>query len=289
MLYISSLCSSKDKIADAIVELAELGFTNIELTGKTKFYNGIEEDLIGLKDRYKLNYLIHNYFPPQKDDFVLNIATNNRDLKEKTLGLIKQAIALTLKFKENVYSIHPGFRYDLLPELEKGFFIKQNNNPTAEDDFYKTLDFLVRELMPEGFKVAVENLSPQSPTGKYSFLCTPEDIVQFLQYYDKVPNIGVLLDIGHLNIASNYLNFDIHSVLKNLFTVYADRIHEIHLSENDGKADCHNMTPIDSWQIELLYENRKMLNDKPIVLEWHNSAIPLAYERFKIIRKGLLR
>lgn len=59
MIYITSICSSKKKISDAIEELIYLGFRNIELTGNTEFYNDIEKDLFYLKDKYKLNFLIH--------------------------------------------------------------------------------------------------------------------------------------------------------------------------------------------------------------------------------------
>jgi len=287
MVYISSSCSSENRIADSVKELVQLGFTNIELTGRTEFYKGIENDLLDFKEKHGLNYLIHNYFPPQRNDFVLNIATKNADLRKKTLNLIRKATGLTVKFNQNLYSIHPGFRHDLLPEIKEGFFIKQNNESNIMKDFYLMIDILLKEIVPDGFRIAVENLSPKSATDQYSFLCTPEDIKQFLEYYHNRPNVGIVLDLGHLNVASVYLNFNKNKTLTNLLTNYLDRIFEIHISENNGQTDSHKITSIDSWQIKFLYKNKKVLKDKPIVLEWHHSAARLAYERFEMIMDKL--
>lgn len=283
MLYITSLCSPKRRITDGVCELAELGFRNIELTGRTEFYAHIEEGLLDFKKEYKLNFLIHNYFPPQKDNFVLNLATKNPDLREKTLNLIRQAINLSKKFGNNLYTIHPGYRYDLLPKLKEGFFIKESQRSNYKEDFYQTLNKVLDEIIPDGFKIAVENLCPQSSDERYSFLAGPEDIEQFLNYYHDRPNVGILLDFGHLNVASNRLIFDKETIVNNLFVKYPDRIFGIHISENDNQVDYHNISSLDSWQIEFLYKFKEKIRSIPIVLEWHSSANSSTYKRYKII------
>ncbi len=65
------------KIRDSVQELAENGFQNIELSGGTEYYENFERDLIELKGEYNLNYRCHNYFPPPKKPFVLNLASLN--------------------------------------------------------------------------------------------------------------------------------------------------------------------------------------------------------------------
>ena len=79
MIFISTSCIKNNKIRDSVQELAENGFQNIELSGGTKFYENFENDLLELKDRYKLNYRCHNYFPPPKKPFVLNLASLNNE------------------------------------------------------------------------------------------------------------------------------------------------------------------------------------------------------------------
>ncbi len=287
MLYITSLCSKKERIDEAIKELAQLGFKNIELTGKTKFYSGIKKDLFDLKNKYQLNFLIHNYFPPQADEFVLNLASEDAALKEKTLTLIKEAVGLLREFEVELYSIHPGFRKDLSPKLQDGFFANKTETFTRRENFYQMLDFVVKEIVPEGFRIAVENLCPKASTDLYSFVSSPRDIEEFLGFFQDKPNIGILLDFGHLNVTSNYLNFDKAKIAKELFLKYKDRIFEVHLSENDGYKDSHNISSIDSWQIELLAKNKEAIRDIPIVLEWHYAAGPSAYRNFEAIKNKL--
>ena len=74
MIFVSSSCVEHTKIKDSILELASNGFGNIELSGGTEYYENYIEDLLVLKKTFNLRYLIHNYFPPPKEHFVLNLA-----------------------------------------------------------------------------------------------------------------------------------------------------------------------------------------------------------------------
>ncbi len=84
MINVSSACLEHEKIKDSVKELAENGFLNIELSGGTKYYEGYEEDLLRLQEEYNLNYIVHNYFPPPRQDFILNLASLNDDIYQKT-------------------------------------------------------------------------------------------------------------------------------------------------------------------------------------------------------------
>jgi len=89
MLYLSSSCSSKRKIGEALRELIDLGVRNIELSGNLLLYPGWEEEVISLKKKYNLNFLVHNYFPPLEESpgFVMNLAA--REERERILfGLL---------------------------------------------------------------------------------------------------------------------------------------------------------------------------------------------------------
>ena len=149
------------------------------------------------------------------------------------------------------------------------------------------INIIIDKLNTNSFRIAIENLCPIVPPNLHSFIAAPSDIEELLNYYKNRQNIGFLLDLGHLNVAANYFKFDKKKVLNNLFSKYPDKIFELHMSENDGRLDSHKILPIDSWQIEFLTKNREALKDIPIVFEWHYSADPLAYERFKMIQDKL--
>ena len=83
MIYVSSSCLKNKKITQSVQDLADEGYKNIELSGGTTLYEGYVNDLLDLKEKYDLRYLLHNYFPPPKEPFMLNIASLNNELFEK--------------------------------------------------------------------------------------------------------------------------------------------------------------------------------------------------------------
>lgn len=292
-LYISSLSSTKDKVYDSVLELVLLGFKNIELTGGTRYYEKIENDLISLKQEYGTHYLIHNYFPPPKEDFVLNLASAATNIRDKTVKLIINATELSEKLESNLYTMHPGFTRDLVPEMDGMFFkasdSRNRNNKNTKEDFYRTMDFLLSKVVRKDFRIGIENLFPINTIERYSFIVSPDEIFEFLSHYKDRPNVGLLLDLGHLNLASKTLGFDKLSALDEILRNHTNKIFGIHVSENNGATDSHDISLCESWQIEHLHQNRERLKNVPIVMEWHKKANRQAHKMFEAIREKLKR
>jgi len=280
MFYITSLCSSRKHIGQAVCELAELGFKNIELTAGTDYYASIGEELLDLKIKFGLNFLVHNYFPPQKKDFVLNPATQDNITKALTLNLVKESIGLSCSLQSNLYSMHSGFRNELLASLKEGFFVKKSNSPIEKHSFYSLIEHILKTIVPKGFKIAIENLCPRTSLDKYSFLTDVPDIIDFLSYFRNYPNLGVLLDLAHLDVASKRLGLDLYESLEELMLLFGNRIFELHLSQNKGVIDDHRISTIDSWQLDFLVRHDRVFFDVPIVFEWQNAATKRTYETF---------
>ncbi len=95
MIYISSSCVKRSRISESVEILAENGFLNIELSGGTEYYHGITDDLLRLKKKYSLNYLLHNYFPPPSEHFTLNLASAHEDVVSNSFSLINTAVELS--------------------------------------------------------------------------------------------------------------------------------------------------------------------------------------------------
>ena len=113
MIYVSSSCVKYKKIQDSVVALVNHGFKNIELSGGTEYYDGFEDDLLELKARYNLNYICHNYFPPPKCSFVLNLASLDNEIYEKTLNHLVHAIELSKRLDAKKFGFHAGFLVDI--------------------------------------------------------------------------------------------------------------------------------------------------------------------------------
>lgn len=288
MLYITSYCSKSPSITEAVKAFAELGFTNIELTGGTIYDNYCENELWKLKEKYQLHFLLHNFFPPQKNSFVLNLATRDHEVRSLTVNLIEQAIALTQKMSGNLYGIHAGYLYDFAPQKGKdGLFVIKKGGTNSRDHFYETLSHIGDTILPKGFKLAIENAFPAYGENSYSFLTTPEDIFYFMQFCERYPDIGILLDFGHLNVASYYCGFDKRPFLDKLFSDYPHKIFEVHMSQNNGVRDAHEISLKDSFEIRFVLEHFHFFQNIPIVLEWHQELSNAVFHDYQEIKSFL--
>ena len=102
----------KKKIRDSVLILANEGYKNIELSGGTNYYDEYVDDLLQLKKEYNLNYLIHNYFPPPKKHIVINFASLNDDVYEKSIKHAYRTIELAKILSVRKIGFHAGFLID---------------------------------------------------------------------------------------------------------------------------------------------------------------------------------
>jgi len=234
MIFVSSSCVKADKIKDAVLRLAQNGFNNIELSGGTNYYSGFEDDLVQLKEEYNLNYLIHNYFPPPQEHFVLNLASVNEEILSNTLQHCKRAINLSEKLGIVKYGVHAGFLID--PRVnELGKRISSHaltNRDEAITIFCKAYSEL--KEYSKTVKIYIENNVVSQKNfqsfGLNPFLLTDYDsYIELKQYF----NFNLLLDLAHLKVSCNTLGLDFHSQSIKLSAV-SDYIH---ISDNEGKED----------------------------------------------------
>jgi len=287
LIYITSLCSSKDNIKEAVSELINLGYKNIELTGNTKYYPGLEKDIIFLKKKHNLNLLVHNYFPPKSSEFILNLGTGNPDYLKASFNFVRDAIGFSRLLGNKSYSVHCGYHYDVRPGmLEDGSFTKIENTENSKAAFYKTIEKIMSELVGNDFTLAIENLCPRSKTDLYSMINSADDIIEYLEFSQQWKNLGLLLDMSHLNRSSSVLGFDLMKVLNEIFYKYPEKVFEIHLSGGSSFMDSHKVSNENSWHIQYLMSKMPFLNKIPIVFEWQYSANAETFKNYEKILKS---
>ncbi len=287
MIFLSSSSSKKQRIIESIKELVGHGIKNIELSGGTTYYNSIVDDIVCLREKYGLNYLIHNYFPPPKIDFVLNIISPLREIREKSFSFIEYSLKLCSKLNIPFYSFHAGYTKNLIPVRVGGYFIPDESKAYRKIDssskFLDTVEQIAKIAKSCNCKIAVENLFPINETENFSMMCAPNEILSFLKHFKENESVGLLLDLGHLNVAANYMNFDKCEIAENLIKNYSNKIFGIHVSENNGKKDEHRILNINSWQVETLSNNRTQVKGKPITIEWFNEDENSDFAQIKTI------
>jgi hypothetical protein len=64
---------------------------NIELSGGP-YEKNVYDKLIDIKKSFNINFLIHNYFPVPKNPFVINLASFNKVIEQKSINQILNSI-----------------------------------------------------------------------------------------------------------------------------------------------------------------------------------------------------
>lgn len=236
MIFVSSSAIKTKRIDEAVKTLSDEGFKNIELSGGTEYYSGYAEDLYNLKEEYDLNLLLHNYFPPPKKHFVLNIASLNDEIYHMSMDHIKKAIDLSVHLEADKYAFHSGFLIDISLN-EVGKVISNNtlfDRNKAMYRFIDSVDELLRyangevKLYIENNVVSLANYESFNRMNPFFFTYADE-------YFEikKETMIQPLIDMAHLFVSSRTLGKNFEQEFDLLF----DETDYIHLSANDGTAD----------------------------------------------------
>lgn len=225
---------------DRILEIyQDYDIKNVELGPSTTYIKNPLEILT----KYDFNYIVHNYFPPSKHPLILNISSPNKKIRKKTIEYVINCINFCKKINSNIYSIHAGFLID--PSLHKNKFVFKNTNRISRLEAIKnmieTLSIIFHKI-DGSVKIAVENNTYDNNLAKYVLLSDPEEIISFIKNINL--ELGLLLDVGHLNTFCHYNNKNTFSNIKKI-TTEIDVI-EYHIHYNDGRKDTHETLDLNS-------------------------------------------
>lgn len=280
MIYVSSACLKHDKIKDTVDELARNGFKNIELSGGTKYYEGYEEDLFELKDKYNLSYLLHNYFPPPRHDFILNLASLNNEIYQKTLEHYEEAISLSRTLGAKRFGFHAGYFIDFNTKEvgNKISLTELYNKEKALEKFCEGYNYLKEKT--KGVELYIENnvlsyTNANTFKGQCPFMLTDYEGYEELS---SVIDFRLLLDVAHLKVSVNSLNMDFQEQLDKMISI-SDYIH---LCDNDGLHD-QNMCFSDGSDILNILKDYNF-NSKTVTMETYGSIADIKSSQFVLKR-----
>jgi sugar phosphate isomerase/epimerase len=217
--------------------LIEQGIRSVELSGGNH-----EKEWRTVLSRFpEVIFSFHNYFPPPEVPFVFNLASSNSEIRDASINLCKEGILLSSEFGQRHFSFHAGFLFDPTPsslgsELESSSLMLSPES--ANSNFYKSIDeiagFAARYQVAPLVENNVLTLGTASNWGSNSLLlATANEIEEFSRFWG--PNVGVLVDVGHLNVSSRTLELDFDLELERCMTLAS----ALHLHSNTGKEDEH--------------------------------------------------
>jgi len=234
MIYISSSCISAKKIKDAVLALVQNGLYHIELSGGTDYYTGLQDDLIELKEKFDIHYIVHNYFPPPKQHFVLNLASLDDTIYYNSINHYIQAIELSKKIQSPCLGLHAGFLIDIhKDEIGKKIHYKPIfNKEKAINRFIEAYQIL-KDIAGDLDLYIENNVFSFSNKQTYKenpfFLTCSEEYLELKKYI----NFKLLLDVAHLKVSAFTHQLSFIEEFQKLSCV-SDYWH---LSGNDGKSD----------------------------------------------------
>ncbi len=245
MIYISTGGYSNKSVCETIKYLSEFDLHDFELSGG-KYSPSQNEDLKELS--FSNNFIVHNYFPPPKDPFVLNLASLDSEIYERSFRHIKSSIKLASQLKSPYYSFHAGFLVD--PKVsELGQSVKKRNlfdKNKALKRFISSVNLLSEFAIQNNVKLLIEN-NVLTKNNLNRFEQNPllmVDIEGTLAILEKVSkNVGLLIDVAHLKVSARTLDFNPLEFLK-IFSLHTNAYH---LSDNDGISDSNQLVTKNSW------------------------------------------
>ena len=279
-VFVSSNCLPQP-VRETVNTLTGAGIFNIELGPTQEYDEEVAEFLASIKE---VQFIIHNYFPAPRQPFILNLASSNEQLRERSIAQAKKSIELCHLLKSDLFSVHAGFAADPGPGAEQLDFTAADglaDYETAFHNFVTSIKELLNVAVPLGIKVAVEN--NVCPQGHRQFLLLSE-ASEFERLFAEVPssNLGINLDMGHLNVSARSLDFDKYEFVHRV----KDKVLVFHLHDNNAITDSHEPLSEDSWILPVLAEEN--FNQQiPLVLEMHNMTVDQIFPQIDLIKESV--
>ena len=245
MIYVSTGGESQTTAAQTSARFLNAGIEHIELSGglHDPYYS---TELIKLKDR--CHFQVHNYFPPPAEPFVLNLASDDKQVADTTMAHVHTAMDLAVALGRPVYSFHAGFLLDpKASELGKRIGKRPlMDRQQAMARFVSRLNDLAEQARIKGVQLLVENNCLSANNYKH-FAGNPflmADAEECIYVMENTPdNVNQLVDVAHLKVSANSLSFDAVTFLQ----ACAPWIKAYHLSDNDGSRDSNQAVTESSW------------------------------------------
>ena len=198
MIFVSTtFLPDETPVKEAIYKCKKLSIKNIEL-GSNHAY---EKNYFNIINQNKnLNFCVHNYFLRPKKDFVVNIASNNKLIRDKSIKHIYKSIDFCKKINSKLYTFHPGFLTDPHDERKNknNYDFLWDKKKLSSINYNKSFELMIR---------SIEKIVKYSKEKKV--LCALR----------KNPNFSLVykyLSLHHINFQKKFLTPDVshHKVLK---------------------------------------------------------------------------
>jgi sugar phosphate isomerase/epimerase len=236
--FASTTCLDGHEYVETLNAYSEASIERVELG-----YCPDDVEISEVIETYDFEFVAHNYFLPSEDEFILNLASQDEEIRQRSVSYVCDAVEFCGRHGIELYTFHAGFRAD--PSLSLEF--PDEVEPYAEcfDSFVHSLRTVLDrtreldvDLAVENNVVAERNVIDGEPL---VLLCDPGECERLFDRVDT-DELGLLLDTGHLTVSATTRGYD-PMVFVNEATPY---VRALHLHTNDGTRDQHRPAGPDS-------------------------------------------
>lgn len=243
-LYVSTGGLSRQTASETVALLHSHGIRDFELSGGLHEADWLEK----IEAYTDCRFMLHNYFPPPEEPFVLNLCAGDDGVVKRGIAHVKGAIAASSRLGARFYGLHAGFLVDLQVS-DLGRQIKARSMTSRSWGLSRYLEHL-NQLAEFADQYNVElliedNVLTQANWEKYNgnplLMVDAEECLLMMR--ETPDNVGLLIDVGHLNVSANVLGLDREDFLRRC----DPWVKGYHLSDNDGRIDSNGPIDSNSW------------------------------------------
>ena len=282
-VYISTAClAGGDDVLTTLDAYAQANLKNVELGATHSHRDDLEPQRLR---KFGFNLIAHNYFPPPPERIAVNLASQDATVLERSRKQIKRSIDFCQVLGTGFFSFHSGFRVD----PDDAYRLKANGSAAPYERAFATFVESVKEInghaQEKGIRIAIENHGmPEKDLSRGEnltyLLC---EASEFEKLWEAVPsdNVGMLLDLGHLKVASRSLGFDRDEFIDRV----KEKVFSVHVHDNNGRADEHREINEESWCLKVL--GSRCFPEVKIVTESRGLSMDQILEQVRLLEKAL--
>ena len=282
-IFVSTTFAPSESGVLAVVEdLLRQNITNIEL-GSTHRY---EPDIFDQLSTLPCRFLVHNYFPIPENHFIVNIASRDNVIRNRSVQHVITAIDFCADIGAELYTFHPGFLTDPLgastshTDFDFQFsdkWLKNANYQKAYNLMLKGIDVIAVHAAQRKVRIAIETEGSVQKSG-HLLMQTPQEFLLLFKHFSP-QEIGVSLNIGHLNLAANVFDFRV----KDFVDTVAPALVSIEMSHNYGRNDDHLPLQEGAWYWPLILDKR--FSSAPKILEVRETSLTDLVENIRLCKR----
>lgn len=284
-LYVSTTFFPDNSLVGDVLEVCvREGIRNVEI-GSNHAY---ECDPGSVIRQYECQYLVHNYFPVPEEPFVVNIASVDEVMHQRSVDHLLKAIDFCREIGASLYTFHPGFLTDPKgPNKDASNYdfqfrearLKQIDYEQAFGKMLEAASQAVSYAEKRLIRVAIETQGSISKAG-HLLMQRPEEYQKLFEYFSP-HELGVNLNIGHLRLSANAFRFETEEFVD----LISDYVVAMELSHNEGALDEHRPLVEGEWYWGIITDPRLVKAYK--ILEVRDTSIGAIVRNLALLRGNL--